>query len=184
MAALPFYANRIVTGRQLKKKDNGIATLSVFGTSVVCFSEGIGGIQYGNKPVPIDSTRIQMIEKTAAEYYNALAAKFGPIMEDRLNTVICTPAVRAALGALGHNLASMQDGVQRETESKRVLDDFGGVDWSKGPNWEGICGKTRSNGAFSTAGGVKDSGGTSYKALADTTSEFYSRVRKPVLMGA
>lgn len=99
-------------------------------------------------------------------------------MEDRLNTVIATPAFMAALGALGHNLVNMQDPWQRKAELTRILTDLEAVNWTRGARWGGICGKVRSNGTFSTAGGVKDSGGASYKALADITSEYFKRVRR------
>jgi DGQHR domain-containing protein len=177
VANLPFYAKRIITGRQLKKKDNAITTLSILRASVVCFAEGIGGIQYGNKPVPLDSSRIELIERAAVEYYSAIANKYGPVMEDRLNTVIATPAVMAAMGALGHNLVNMGDEGDRKHELQRILSELDPVDWTRGPHWDGICGKVRPDGTFSTAGGVKDSGGASYKALADVTSEYYKRVR-------
>jgi hypothetical protein len=99
-------------------------------------------------------------------------------MEDRLNTVIVKPAVMAALGALGHNLVNIKDAGQRKSEIERIVTDLGAINWSRGSHWDGICGKVRSNGMFSTAGGVKDSGGASYKALADATSDFFKQVRE------
>ncbi len=84
IADLPFFAGRVKTDRQLSKKDNGITTFSVLRASVVCFAEGIGGVQYGNKPVPIAEERIPVIQEAATEFYGALVKKFGPIMEDRL----------------------------------------------------------------------------------------------------
>ena len=51
------------------------------------------------------------------------------------------------------------------------------INWSRGTRWEGVCGKVRPNGVFSTAGGVKDSAGASYRALVDPTNPFYSKVR-------
>ena len=178
VAELPFFANRIVTGRQLKKKDTSLSTLSVLRASVVCLAEGISGIQYGNKPVPLDSARVPAIQTAATEYYTALTAKFGPAFEDRLNTVIGTPAVMAALGALGRNAVNMPSPDDRHNEISRVLNTLEGVDWSRGEHWDGVAGKIRPNGTFSTAGGVKDSGSTCYKALADPTTEFYSRIRR------
>jgi DGQHR domain-containing protein len=178
VAELPFFAGRVVTGRQLSKKDNGIATLSVLRSSVVCLSEGIGGVQYGNKPVPVDPSRIESIEIAALEFYSALASKFGPLMEDRLSTVITTPAIMAAIGACGHRLVNMKDGNERKAELHKLINELASVDWGRGSHWDGVCGKIRPNGTFSTAGGVKDSAGTSYKALADCTSDHYSKVRK------
>jgi DGQHR domain-containing protein len=176
IAELPFFAGRVKTDRQLSKKDNGITTFSVLRASVVCFAEGIGGVQYGNKPVPIAESRIPDIQEAAVEFFGCLAKKFGPIMEDRLNTVIATPAILAALGALGHQIINAS-GEDRKTQIQQTLESLNGIDWSRGKHWEGICGKVRASGVFSTAGGVKDSAGTSYRALVDSSNEYYSKIR-------
>ena len=173
---MPFFSGRIKSDRQLSKKSNGIATLSVLRSSLVCFAEGIGGVQYGNKSVPVRVERIPEIQASAVEYYSALVQKFGPAMEDRLNTVIATPAVLAALGAVGHQLVDLP-AEGRAARIAQILDVLSGVNWTRGTRWEGVCGKVRPNGVFSTAGGVKDSAGTSYRALVDSTNSFYSKVR-------
>ena len=85
-------------------------------------------------------------------------------MEDRLNTVIATPAVLAAPGAAGHQLIDLPvEG--RAARIDQILNLIGDINWSRGTRWEGVCGKVRPNGVFSTAGGVKDSAGASYRAL-------------------
>jgi hypothetical protein len=53
IAEVPFFAGRVKADRQLSQKDNGITTFSVLRASVVCFADGIGGVQYSNKPVPV-----------------------------------------------------------------------------------------------------------------------------------
>jgi DNA sulfur modification protein DndB len=176
IAELPFFNGRVKTDRQLSKKDNGITTFSVLRASIVCFAEGIGGVQYGNKPVPVAEERIPVIRDAATEFYGSLVKKLGPVMEDRLNTVIATPAVLAALGALGHQIINVT-GADRTIQIEQILESLNGVDWSKGKHWEGVCGKVRPSGKFSTAGGVKDSAGTTYRALADQTNEYFSKVR-------
>jgi hypothetical protein len=176
IADMPFFSGRIKSDRQLSKKSNGIATLSVLRSSLVCFAEGIGGVQYGNKSVPVPVERLPEIQASAVEYYSALVNKFGPAMEDRLNTVIATPAVLAVLGAVGHQLIDLPvEG--RATRIDQILNLMSDINWSRGTRWEGVCGKVRPNGVFSTAGGVKDSAGASYRALVDPTNPFYSKVR-------
>ncbi|HUJ50264.1 MAG TPA: hypothetical protein VLW25_08690, partial [Bryobacteraceae bacterium] len=110
------------------------------------------------------------------DYYGALVKRFGPAMEDRLNTVIATPAVLAALGAVGHQLIGLPvDG--RAARIDQILNGLCDINWTRGTRWEGVCGKVRPNGVFSTAGGVKDSAGASYRALVEPTNPFYSKVR-------
>ena len=176
ISEMPFFQNRIRTERQLSKKDKGIATLSVLRSSIVCFAEGIGGIRYGNKSVPVAAERLPDIKETAVEYYTALVENFGPAMDDRLKTVIATPAVLAALGAMGHQLVELPVG-ERPTRIAAILETLKDVNWNRGVRWEGVCGKVRPNGVFSTAGGVKDSAGPSYRALVDPSNPFFYKVR-------
>jgi hypothetical protein len=56
VAGLPFFNGRVSASRQLNENDKGICTLSVLRTAVVCFGEGIAGLQYGNKAVPVDES--------------------------------------------------------------------------------------------------------------------------------
>jgi hypothetical protein len=142
----------------------------------VRFAEGLGGVQYGNKMVPVAADRLPRIEAVASEYYGALVKRFGPVMEDRLNTVIATPAVLAALGAVGHQLIDLPNG-ERAARIDAILETLSDVNWSRGGRWEGVCGKVRPNGVFSTAGGVKDSAGASYRALIEPANPFYPKVR-------
>jgi hypothetical protein len=50
--------------------------------------------EYGNKPVPVPVERLPEIQASAVEHHSALVNKFGPAMEDRLNTVIATRSGR------------------------------------------------------------------------------------------
>jgi DNA sulfur modification protein DndB len=177
IAKLPFFSGRVASSRQLKKNDIGICTLSVLRTAVVCFSEGIGGLQYGNKPISLTTDRIGVVQKAALEYFSALTNKLGPKMEQRNETVTASPAVMAALGAMGHNASTIADSNIRQAEIAATLQRLDGVDWSRGQKWDGVAGKMRPDGVFSTAGGAKDSGHACYSALADSSSTHYTTVR-------
>jgi DGQHR domain-containing protein len=177
VAQLPFFNGRVSASRQLKKNDNGICTLSVLRTAVVCFGEGIAGLQYGNKAVPVDEKRVPLVRRAALEYFAALSRQLGPAMEQRNDTVAASPAVMAALGALGHTLSNIADDGQRQTEIRHIVRTLEGVDWKRGRRWDGIAGKLRPDGAFSTAGGAKDSGHTCYSALADSSSPHFHVIR-------
>jgi hypothetical protein len=158
VAQIPFFKDRVASSRQLKKKDTAICTLSVLRTAVVCFSEGIAGLQHGNKPVQVDPKRVPTVEQAALEYFDALTKQVGPSMEQRNETVAASPAVMAALGALGHTVAGIGDSALRQAEVSRALNTLAGVDWKCGPRWDGITGKIRPEGEFSTAGTTKDNG--------------------------
>jgi hypothetical protein len=106
VAQLPFFHDRVSASRQLKENDKAICTLSVLRTAVVCFSEGIAGLQYGNKSVPVKEQRVPLVKQAALEYFAALAKQIGAAMEQRNHTVAASPAVMAALGALGHTLSN------------------------------------------------------------------------------
>ena len=177
VAKLPFFDGRVASYRQLKKNDTGICTLSVLRTAIVCFSEGIGGLQYGNKPVGLATERNAVVQKAALEYFSALTGKLGPKMEQRNETVAASPAVMAALGAIGHNASTIADPSVRQAEIAAVLQRLDGVDWSRGQKWDGIAGKMRPDGVFSTAGGAKDSGHACYSALADSSSNHFGTIR-------
>jgi hypothetical protein len=177
VAKLPFFDGRVVASRQMKQNDTGICTLSVLRTSVVCFSEGIGGLQYGNKPVELNASRIPVVQKAAVEYFASLTDKLGPTMERRNDTVTASPAVMSALGALGHKASTIADANARQVEIGLALQGLDRVDWSRGQKWDGIAGKLRPDGVFSTAGGAKDSGHACYSALADVNSPHYATIR-------
>jgi DNA sulfur modification protein DndB len=177
VAKLPFFEGRVASSRQLKKNDTGICTLSVLRTAVVCFSEGIGGLQYGNKPITLATDRIAIVQKAALEYFSALTNKLGPKMEQRSVTVTASPAVMAALGAIGHKASAIADSALRQAEIASALQRLDGVDWSRGQKWDGVAGKLRPDGVFSTAGGAKDSGHACYSALADSSSSHYATIR-------
>ena len=81
---MPFFSGRIKSECELSRKSNGIATVSVLRSSLVCLAEGIGGVQYDNKSVPVPGERTPEIQASAVGYYSALVNRFGPAMEDRL----------------------------------------------------------------------------------------------------
>jgi hypothetical protein len=92
-------------------------------------------------------------------------------------TGAATPAVMAALGALGSTVPNITTKELRAVEIDHVLHQIDGIDWMRGQRWDGICGKLRADGVFSTAGGAKDSGHATFNALTDSTGLNYQRIR-------
>jgi DNA sulfur modification protein DndB len=118
-----------------------------------------------------------LVKRAVLEYFASLTKQIGAAMELRNDTVAASPAVMAALGALGHTLSNIAEDGQRSEEMLRILRSLEGVDWARGRRWDGIAGKMRPDGVFSTAGGAKDSGHTCYSALVDSSSPHFQAIR-------
>jgi DNA sulfur modification protein DndB len=186
---LPFFRGRVSMHRQLKNtdKDNSICTLSALRLGVICFAEGIGGLKYGNKPVDIEPSRLDIIGRNAVDYFGKLTEHLGSALEARNDTVAAAPPVMAAFGALGHPAANVIGDTARFSEIDRALELLNDVNFRRGPAWVGIAGEMRPASVskkgkvkaaiFSTAGGAKDSGHASFAALSDPNSPQYRAVR-------
>jgi hypothetical protein len=164
-------------GRQVKP--GRVATASGVRTAVACFAHGIAGVQ---------SSKEEELPKgmNEADFSDRAVAWFGTIlpgllasMADRERYVTSSPAVWAALGALGHPLANSSLNV-RDSQFDHVMAGLAaklvGVRWDKGPDWIGLAVKATGTG-YSFAGGAKDSGSACYKALADSSEPSYAKIR-------
>jgi hypothetical protein len=177
VAELPFFLNRVdLAARQLRRKSHNVVTLTALRGAVVCFSEGIGGVRYGVKPVAVDPSRTPALARGAVAWFAKLVEKIGPALEGNRDQLVTSgPAVLAALGALGH-------GVEVKPESERPgfiaaqLSKLDNVKWER-TAWEGIAGKKTPKGKI-TLGGSKEVAYSVYAALTDATSPGYSQVRQ------
>ena len=139
-------------------------------------AKGINGVQYGTRPVPIDEARLPAVEKAAVEWLTALTAKFNHILENRVQYLMSSPSVMAALGALGHELVDIEDVDARRLKIAQLLQSISTVNWSRDKTWEGIAGKFTPKGSFSI-GGAKETAYAVFGALTDANSTGYQRVR-------
>ncbi|ESZ46243.1 hypothetical protein X731_16265 [Mesorhizobium sp. L2C054A000] len=165
--------------RQMPQKGGFIAAAPFVRTAVACFAHGIGGVQMSKAEMPegIDAAELT---KRAVIWFEKVLDKAGPYMQDREHYVASSPAIWAALGAMGKPLMETSAG---DTASLRTLADslaarLDHVDWRKGDNWVGIAVKSTPSG-YSFAGGAKDSGSIAFKALNDSGDANYNRVRVP-----
>jgi DGQHR domain-containing protein len=164
--------------RQLGVKDKEVITISALRAAVVCFLEGINGIQDQTKPVEIDEARIDDLRNAAVTWFKAATAALdGALLpEHRANTFASSPAVWCAIGALGHEtlieltgedfgksvtLPAIEHAFRALAESKLAK-----VEWTRGPHWLSVGAKQSASGAI-TLGGPKETGSLVHKALRD-----------------
>jgi hypothetical protein len=172
--------------RQMPKGNSHlIAAASFVRTSVVCFAQGIQGVQLDKADVPEGLSKDEFMER-AVLWFGRVLTKVAPYMKDRENYVASAPAIWAALGAMGNRLLdpNIRDRQTLETIADAQAAKLNNVDWRKGDHWIGIAVKSTvktKNGVeikgYSFAGGAKDTGSIAFKALNDETDANWLRVR-------
>lgn len=167
-----------VRQRQLKATDRAWMTLSTLRSFVVTAIFGKPGFERTSGSISElpDNCDREQAEESIAEVLDLLFDEFAPHFADRPRHVIAAPAVFAALGAVAHR--SMPWAAAPHRTLGELMDLLRDVQWVRDPKyWDGTCGKRTSNGTFSLAGGVKDSGSRTAAALEDPASERYPWIR-------
>jgi hypothetical protein len=164
--------------RQLGAKDSHVLTISALRASIVCFLQGVNGIQNQTKPVEIDAAHAEELRDAALMWFKtATEAVGGALLPDhRAHTFASSPSVWCAIGALGHDTlvelagekfeknvtsASLEHAFKAAAESK-----LRGVDWVRGAHWLSVGAKQSQSGAISL-GGPKETGTLLHKALKE-----------------
>jgi DNA sulfur modification protein DndB len=107
---VPFFKDRVnIVRLQLRRKENNVVTITSLRGGCATLFEGIGGVKYGVGPVHVEPGRINQVETVAIESFDAIAQALGSAMEDRERTLAASPAVLAAIGAVGLELVSIND---------------------------------------------------------------------------
>lgn len=153
-----------------------MATITALRGACVTFAEGIAGVKHGSRPVAVAQERLRIIEESAVEWFEAIAQLIGTAIEDRTRTIAAAPAVLAAIGAVGHELANITDTALRASRRNSLLNVLRGVNWNRGAHWANIAGKFTPKGELS-AGGPKEVAHLIYTALTDVSSSSYEAVR-------
>jgi hypothetical protein len=178
---VPFFRGRVNTvRRQLKPSDTDVVTITGLRGTCVTFAEGIAGVKYGTRPVPMHEDRVPMVQARAVEWFTAVTAALGAAMESREDKLASGPSVLAAIGAVGNRVLNIDDEIERRQEISRLVGTLRSVNWSRGSQWDGIAGKTNPKGVLSI-GGSKETAYAIYSALADETSPGYPRIRMNVV---
>ena len=177
---VPFFRNRVnKVRRQLGATETDVVTITSLRGACITLAEGIGGIRYGAKPVPLPDSEVKRVLEVAVQWFTAVTDAIGPAMEDRGRKLASAPTVLAAIGAIGHELVNIDDADMREAKTAALAKKLRTVDWGRGKHWEGIAGKFTPKGAFSV-GGSKETAYAVYEALNDETSPGYVNVRTHV----
>jgi hypothetical protein len=167
---VPFFTGRVNTvRRQLRPRDREIVTITTLRGACVTLAEGISGVRWGAKAVPVPQSRIPMIETAATEWWRAVTELLGPSIEDRQNSVAGAPAVLTAIGAVGHELVSIPDPTVRARELQKKLAMLRSVNWRKGQHWVSIGAGTTTRRGDYVISGPKQAAHNIYKALVDET---------------
>lgn len=171
---VPFLTGKVNTvRRQLRTRDRKkgeIMTITTLRTSVATISKGIAGVAFGTRTVPIDETEREKVHRNAVVWWRALGEHLGKELADP-DSVATSPAVVAALGAVGHDVLS--NGGDPQAAAAKLASE---VKWAKGNRWVGVAGKLTDKGAFSV-GGAKEYAYLIHKALTDPTTEGYAKIR-------
>jgi DNA sulfur modification protein DndB len=174
---IPFFRDRVNKARrQLGSHDKDVVTITSLRGACITLAEGIGGVKYGARPVPLPVDRIQRVLEVAVEWFRAVTDAIGPAMEDRESKLASAPTVLAAIGAMGHELVNIDEPAMRVAKTAVLVGKLKTVDWRRGKHWEGIAGKFTPKGTFSV-GGSKETAYAVYEALNDETSPGYLTVR-------
>lgn len=164
--------------RQLSKSDKEVVTISALRTSVVCFDQGIGGVQNQTKSVEIDEADFAEQEFAAKLWYTAATDALNGALaaHEREYTFASAPAVWAAIGAIGRDVwqEAAGQGFHNQLAPAALEHAFhaaaekhlGLVDWRRGDHWAAVGAKKSLTGVV-TLGGPKESGSLVYKALKD-----------------
>lgn len=177
---IPFFRDRVnKTRRQLSTHDKDVVTITSLRGACITLAEGIGGVKYGARPVPIPAERVTRVLQVTVEWFKAVTEAIGPAMEDRENKLASAPTVLAAIGAMGHELVNIDELAIREAKTASLVRKLKAVDWRRARHWEGIAGKFTPKGTFSV-GGSKETAYAVYEALNDETSPGYVCVRTQI----
>lgn len=175
---VPFFYNRVnKVRRQLRSSDTDVVTLTALRTACVTLAQGINGLKWGTRPVPIDEKDVIAIQAAAIDWFTAVTEAIGPAFEDRDSKLASAPAVLAAIGAVGSSLVRCGDDSVRRAEARKLAATLKPVDWSRSDIWAGIAGKLSPKGVLSV-GGAKENAYAVYSALADDVQPSYRKVRR------
>lgn len=177
-ARVPFLTERVnKTRRQLRTTDSDVTTISTLRGACATVAEGIAGVKYGSRPVRISPDRQSAVLDAAVAWLGAVCEALGPVIEDREHQLVAAPAVLAAIGAMGHVLLDEDNPEVRQKNLAAQVDKLRNVDWSRGPQWDGVAGKLTPKGSVTVAGS-KETAYAIYAALNDEGSPAFAKVRR------
>lgn len=160
--------------RQVAAASNAVMTGLQARTMVAAVARGISAVQYGAKAIPADDLDVDKLESSAAQWLGRVFKKFGDgAFRDR-DLILRAGPIGVCLGALGK--AFYDDDAAGQKEALATLDDER-IDWTVGPHWEGLAGKTSTATGVFTVGGGKEYVYSAWAALTKPDEPAGRRIR-------
>lgn len=160
--------------RQVPAASTAVMTGLQARSMVAAIARGVAAVQYGAKPIPADGLDVERLESAADEWLGRVFARFETgAFRDR-NLILRAGPVGVCLGALGR---AFYDGTDKDQlEAIAILEDER-IDWTVGPHWEGLAGKTSQATGVFTVGGGKEYAYGAWAALTKPDEPAGRRIR-------
>jgi hypothetical protein len=160
--------------RQVPSRSNAVMTGLQARSMVAAVARGVAAVQYGAKPIPTEGLDVARLESAAGSWLTRVFEKFGPgAFRDR-DLILRAGPVGVCLGALGR---AFYDGNREDQEDAIAILDDERIDWSVGPHWEGLAGKTSQATGVFTVGGGKEYAYGAWAALTRPDEPAGRRIR-------
>jgi hypothetical protein len=160
--------------RQVGSASPAIMTGLQARTIVAAVARGVGAVQYGAKPIPTDGLDVERLERAAEEWLGRVFTRFTPADFKSRDLILRAGPIGVCLGALGR---AFYDGdAVDQRQSIGILGDPR-IDWSVGPHWEGLAGKTSNATGVFTVGGGKEYVYGAWAALTKPDDSAGRRIR-------
>lgn len=178
-AQVEFFCGRVNNQRrQLRKADKDVVTITGFRGACATLAKGITGVAFGTKPVPLSRAQAMMVSRAAVDWFDTVAKTIGVQIESRDTMIAGSNSALAALGAIGHKTLHIEDDAERRKAGQDLVARYlTGVNWARGPTWDGIAGRITTKGRFSVAG-TKEAAYGIFAALTEEGSDVYNKVRR------
>lgn len=142
---------------------------------VAAVAKGVGAVQYGGKPIPVDGIDFGKLEEVAQSWLSRVFSTFGAdAFRDKLLVLRSVPVI-ACLGGLGR--ASFVGDSDGQRAALDVLTDKR-IDWSAGPHWHAIAGRVNPNTGRFAVGGGKEYAYATHRALTEPKSDTGQQIRR------
>ncbi|HEY3669497.1 MAG TPA: DNA sulfur modification protein DndB [Acidimicrobiia bacterium] len=178
LEAVPPLLNRVEhQKRQLPKTSSKLLTTQTLRQMVINVAKGVGGVQFGARPAPVEGLNLDDVESVAQAWIGAYFNEFAAQILDRETTIAGSPAILAAVGAMG-NIVLHTEPTERSAKEAELISLLRKVNWTKGEHWVGIAGAMKAKG-FSV-NSPKEAAYNIFGALTDSSNINYNRVRMTI----
>jgi hypothetical protein len=160
--------------RQVKATGPEIFTVLQARLAVTAVAKGPSVVGYGAGRIPIDGVDFEKLEIAAKEWFAHVFETLGiSSFKDKTKVLRSVPAL-AAVGAVGQAYYTGDE--EARSRARGVIADSQ-IDWTAGPQWNGIVGKVNPNTGRFSVGSAKEYGNAAFNALTKTDTLAWRQVR-------